>query len=62
MLLPLTGTMIAITGSPSPGGPYSKHAVNDKHFVFPPVTPTAMYAGQPQQPDGWPRRQISFPG
>ncbi|KAH3814736.1 uncharacterized protein LOC127833862 [Dreissena polymorpha] len=28
------GTLIAITGSPSPGGPFSKHSVN--RFVFPP--------------------------
>ncbi|XP_053403345.1 uncharacterized protein LOC123555179 isoform X2 [Mercenaria mercenaria] len=49
------GTVIALTGSPSPGGPYSKHSVD--RFVFPP--PPTMY--NPPQHAAWARRELNFP-
>lgn len=51
------GTVIALTGSPSPGGPYSKHSVESSRFVFPPNP--SMY--NPPQHGAWARRELNFP-
>ncbi|KAL4219870.1 hypothetical protein ACF0H5_020281 [Mactra antiquata] len=48
------GTCIALTGSPSPGGPYSQGA--EKRFVFPP--PPSMYT--PPQHGAWAKRELDF--
>ncbi|XP_060585088.1 uncharacterized protein LOC132741026 [Ruditapes philippinarum] len=60
------GTMIALTGSPSPGGPYSKHTVD--RFVFPPVPamnnpqqqPSSSTYNPPQHA-AWAKRELNFP-
>ena len=53
----IPGTVIALTGSPSPGGPYSKHSVapgpDGSRFVFPP--PPTMYS---HPHENWTRREL----